>query len=265
MKSINQFFLGVTSYSKVLPFVKEHKMWSFFLFPLGLNLVLFGLLVYLVILFSVSLHQFFLVSAIGFGFTEGTWVFVLLTWLFSYGAKLFMFYLVWQFYQLLSLIFLAPLFSYLSEQVQEILSGSKLQFSLAKFMKDLIRGIQLGLVNVFYQCLWILLLYVTAFFIPFLIPFLPIALFVVGAYYYGFAMIDYRNEVYGLSPKESRATVKQVKWFALGNGTAFQFLLMIPFIGTLLAPSFALVAAALGMEEMRVDTDRNDCTRILHD
>ena len=250
MKSINQFFLGVYSYSNVIPFVRKHQIWSFFLLPLFLNVALFGLLVYAVVVFSANFYQFILAGAADLGVSEGTWFFILLTWIFSYGVKLFLFYLVWQFYQLLSLIFLAPLFSYLSEKVQAALSGEVIPFSTMQFMKDILRGLQIAVVNIFYQAVWLLVLYVTAFFVPVLLPFLPPALFLVGAYYYGFAMIDYRNEVYRLSPAASRNTVKQFKWFVLGNGGAFQLLLMIPVVGTLFAPSFALVAAALGLEEL---------------
>lgn len=250
MKSVNQFFLGVFSYFKVLSFVKRHKIRSFFLLPLLLNVAFIGLLVYAVVIFSASFYQFALAWASGAGLSEGTWFFTVLTWLFCYGAKLLLFYLVWQFYQLLSLIFLAPMFSYLSEKVQAALSGKVSPFSMAQFGKDILRGLQLALVNIFYQCVWIVFLYLGAFFMTILLPFLPLALFLVGAYFYGFAMIDYRNEVYRLSPAASRKTVKQFKWFALGNGVTFQLLLMIPIVGTLFAPSFALVAAALGLEEL---------------
>ncbi len=238
------------SYSNVLAFVRKHQIWSFFLLPILLNILLFGLLVYAVVLFSASIYQLMITNAANLGLSEGTWLFILLTWFFSYGVKLLLFYVVWQFYQLLSLIFLAPLFSYLSEKVQAALSGDVSPFSTTQFMKDIVRGLQIAVVNIFYQGVWLVGLYLGVFFIPVLLPFLPLALFLVGAYYYGFAMIDYRNEVYRLSPAASRKTVKQFKWLALGNGVAFQLLLMIPVIGTLFAPSFALVAAALGLEEL---------------
>ncbi len=230
--------------------MSKHQIWSFFLLPILLNVLLFGLLVYAVVVFSASFYQLMITNAANLGLSEGTWLFVLLTWFFSYGVKLLLFYVVWQFYQLLSLIFLAPLFSYLSEKVQAALSSHMYPFSASQFFKDLGRGLQIAMVNIFYQGLWLFGLYAGTFFIPVLLPFLPPALFLVGAYYYGFAMIDYRNEVYRLSPAASRKTVKLFKWFALGNGVAFQLLLMIPVVGTLFAPSFALVAAALGLEEL---------------
>lgn len=229
--------------------------------PLLLNIALVGLLVYVAVLFSVRFQQFVLIDGAAMDLVGDTWLLAFLTWALSYGLKLVMFYLVWQFYQLLSLIFLAPLFSYLSEKVQEVLSGIKTPFSILKFAKDSLRGVQLAIVNVFYQCVWVGGLYAAALVVPILIPFLPLALFLVGAYFYGFAMIDYRNEFFGLSPKESRTTVKQLKWFALGNGVAFQVVLMVPLVGTLFAPSVALVAAALGVRKLQLVVGISDVNK----
>ena len=251
MKSIKEFFLGTSSYTQVLPFVFSNGIWSFFVWPLTFNLLLFIGLVYVIIVTSTALHSLVLTFMASIGLMDVSWIAFIITWLLSYGAKLFFLYLVWQFYQLLSLIFLAPLFSYLSEKIQEVITGREAVFSLNQFIKDVIRGIRIAIRNIFFQCLWIALFYIICFMIPILTPFLPLALFLVGAYYYGFAMIDYRSEFYHLSPKESRLFVQNHRWYALGNGIVFQTLLFIPIIGTLFAPPLALVAAALGLEKLR--------------
>ena len=254
MNSIQEIFISIKSYFRVLPFVMRNGIWSFFLLPLLLNSLLLISLIYLAMSFSSGLTNQLSYLITGQDWLGDSWLMTLFEVGFSYLLKMILFYLVWQFYQLLSLIFLSPLFSYLSEKVQEALTGVEIKFSSEQFLKDVIRGVVIGVRNVAYQISWILVLYGVSFFVPFLSPFLPFALFVLGAYYYGFTMIDYRSEVFKLSPQQSRDFVNRHSSYALGNGIVFQFILFIPVVGTLFAPSFALVAAALGIEEINSKT-----------
>lgn len=254
MNSVQEIFISIKSYFKVLPFVMKNGIWSFFLLPLLLNSLLFFGLIYLAMSFSSGLSDQLSYLVTGNDWLSDSWIMTFFQVGLSYFFKMIMFYLVWQFYQLLSLIFLSPLFSYLSEKVQEALTGVEVKFSAGQFFKDVVRGVIIGVRNVTYQILWIIVLYLVSFFLPFLSVFLPFALFFLGAYYYGFTMIDYRSEVFKLSPKQSRDFVNRHRSYALGNGIVFQFILLIPVVGTLFAPSFALVAAALGIEEITSKT-----------
>lgn len=250
MNPVKELVVSVQSYFKVLPFVLKKSIWSFFLLPLTLNAGLVFFLLYMVFESSAFAEEELAFLMMEWGLVDLAWIALIVKFLLSYGLKMILFYFVWQFYQLLSLIFLSPLFSYLSEKVQESLTGIEVQFSWTQFFKDVLRGVKIGLRNISLQLLWIMVFYCTVFLFPFLSVFLPFMLFMLGAYYYGFAMIDYRSEVFRLNTVESRRFVKKHRFLALGNGIVFQVLLLVPVVGTLFAPSFALVAAALGVEEI---------------
>lgn len=256
MYPIKELVISVQSYFKVLPFVLRNNIWSFFLLPLTLNLGLIASLLYLVFESSAFAEEELVFLMMEWGLVDLVWISLIVKFLLSYGLKMILFYFVWQFYQLLSLIFLSPLFSYLSEKVQESLTGVEVQFSGIQFLKDVLRGIKIGMKNITLQLIWIMVFYSSVFVFPFLSVFLPFVLFMLGAYYYGFAMIDYRSEVFHLDAENSRRFVKKHRYLALGNGIVFQVLLLVPVLGTLFAPSFALVAAALGIEEIYGEAPR---------
>lgn len=259
MRSIKEFFIAIGAYFNVLPFVFTNGIWSFFVLPLVLNFMLIAGLIYMIFYSVDNMSSYMGGKVIEWGLyniSGGSWIikatFALITFLLTKGILLLQIFALWQFYQLLSLIFLTPLFSYLSEKIQEVLIGTKTKFSIGQFMKDVYRGIRIAIRNIFFQVLWIILTtFVLGTILPFLAFLLPLGLFLISAFYYGFTMIDYRSEYYHFSPKESRLFVNNHKGFALGNGVVFQFLLMIPIIGTLFAPSFALVAAALGLDKLK--------------
>ena len=78
----------------------------------------------------------------------------------------------------------------------------------------------------------------------------PCILFVISMYYYGFSMIDYSNERMNLSVCESVQFVSTNKGFAIANGLIFYVLLMIPFVGLLIAPSYSVIAATIGVRKI---------------
>lgn len=70
-------------------------------------------------------------------------------------------------------------------------------------------------------------------------------LFIVQAYYVGFAMLDNYNERLGLSLTQSAALTRRHADVALGVGTVVYFLLLIPLVGTLIGPLLGGVTATL--------------------
>ncbi|HRN93049.1 MAG TPA: EI24 domain-containing protein, partial [Ferruginibacter sp.] len=73
-----------------------------------------------------------------------------------------------------------------------------------------------------------------------------IALF-VEFYYVGFSMLDYNSERNNLNYHQSIRFVGQHKGLAIGNGMVYYAMHLIPIVGWLLAPSYAVVAATLSI------------------
>ena len=148
-------------------------------------------------------------------------------------------------YQPLSLILLAPLFSLLSENVQDCINDKTTGFNYSRFWIDVKRGVIIGVKNVLIQVPILMVLFFISLVFPPIAPFTVIASFLVTSYFYGFTMMDYKNEYYRLSPQESRKYVNSNLSQSITIGAVFNILLYIPILGTIFGPAFALVSAAL--------------------
>jgi CysZ protein len=69
----------------------------------------------------------------------------------------------------------------------------------------------------------------------------------VECYYYGFSMLDYSCERHNLSPSQSIEYISKHKGLAIGNGMVFFLMHLVPVIGWVLAPAYAVVAATISI------------------
>ena len=97
-----------------------------------------------------------------------------------------------------------------------------------------------------------------SFAVPILAVLAPFLIYIVESYYFGFAMLDYRNEFMLISAKKSRILINQHKGLVLGIGSMFNFMLFVPFLGVLVAPVLSVVAGGLAFNEV---DDRLDFTK----
>jgi CysZ protein len=66
-------------------------------------------------------------------------------------------------------------------------------------------------------------------------------------------MIDYSNERKRLSIRESIHFIQKQKGLTLGNGVVYQLLVSIPFLGAIVAPITAVVAATISVNEKELN------------
>ncbi|MEY2639883.1 MAG: hypothetical protein RIR90_1365, partial [Bacteroidota bacterium] len=83
----------------------------------------------------------------------------------------------------------------------------------------------------------------------------PILAILVECYYYGFSMLDYSMERHKKSAAESIYYIGQHKGLAIGNGLVFYIMHMVPFIGWVFAPAYAVVAATLSIYPLKQSTN----------
>ncbi len=254
---IREFFLAVVNYRKAFNFIIKHKLLPYYLAPL-----IVAVLFIIVSFFGISIFTDWLDALFQqwFGITVKNTSFnvfkdykefflgagsVLITIL----LKILMFFLVFRVNKYITLIVLSPVLAYLSEKVDSIVNGRDYPFKINLFLKDVWRGVLLALRNMIIEFIWVIGLWTATFFIPILIPFTAVILFIVSAYYYGFAMLDYSNERKRLSIRESIQYIKKRKGLTLGNGIVYQLMVSIPFFGAIVAPITAVVAATLTVQE----------------
>lgn len=255
---LNEFAIGLRSYKNALDFIFKNKLGIYYLAPL-----LVAFLFIIVSIFGISIFTDWLdrLYQAWFGITVKDTSFELLTEYkeFFSGAgtvvitillKILMYFLVFRVNKYVTLIILSPVLAYLSERVDQIQTGKEYPFNSVQFLKDVGRGVLLASRNMIIEFVWVIALWTATFFIPILLPFTAIILFIVSAYYYGFSMIDYSSERRRLSIRESIHFIQKRKGLTLGNGVVYQLLVSIPFFGAIVAPITAVVAATLSIHEI---------------
>lgn len=255
MTAGKQLELGFRTYFNAIGFIFSKGLWWAFLIPLAMNILLFigG---YTFIESVTKNLQDWIVGIVGLKestfFLSGLLTGVLggVVWLLLKVMFFFMF-AFWGGY--ITLILLSPLFAYLSERTEEIISGKKYPFNPDQFMRDIVRGILISFRNLFIQTGWMILFFILGF-IPVVGWFGALVLFIISAYFYGFAFIDYTSERRKMKIRDSVQFVRSNKWLAIANGTIFSLFLILPFCGVLFsgfAAIVSVVAATMAVNEIQ--------------
>jgi len=130
----------------------------------------------------------------------------------------------------LLLLVLSPVFSMVSEEVGQRLSGKIYRFSPAQLLKDVIRGIKISIRNLIYQYFLIAGISIALYFLPemSIINLLGnILISIITAYFYGFSILDYAMENYRMSYNHSVNFVRQHPGLAIGLGSIYYLIISL--------------------------------------
>lgn len=172
---------------------------------------------------------------------------------------LMFFYFSW--FKYLFLIVGSPVFAWLSEKTESLINGTEYPFSLKQFFKDSIRGITIALRNTLWQTVYtISILFLSL--IPLIGWATPVLALFIECYYFGFSMLDYTSERKGLTATQSIYFIGQHKGLAIGNGMVFYLFHLLPVIGWVLAPGYAVIAATLSLRNIETSVTHINATNI---
>ena len=181
----------------------------------------------------------------------------LLNFLFAFATFIFWLILVLLYFSLFKyiwLIFGSPAFAYLSEKTEAILENRSLTFSFARLGKDILQSIAVSFRNMFWQTVYVLSLLLLSF-LPVVGWVAPVIALIIEAYYYGFAMLYYSCERRNLSTQQSFSFIGSHRGLAIGNGFIFYTLHLVPIIGWIFAPAYAVIAATVSMIKVRENNE----------
>jgi CysZ protein len=136
-------------------------------------------------------------------------------------------------------VLLSPLLSNLSVAVEKKILGSEPPaLNWKETLQDIGRSLKLAIRNFLHELLYC-----------FVLNFVPlvgqVGCVIISAYYYGFGYMDYVLERKRMSVKEAVSFTKKHKGTAIGIGIVMNFMMLIPFVGWIVAPTYATVAATL--------------------
>lgn len=174
----------------------------------------------------------------------------LLRFLFIFGQivlQLILMLIYFSWFKYLFLIIGSPVFAWLSEKTESLINNRAYPFSIGQFFKDVFRGISIAVRNTLWQTVYTISILTIAL-IPIVGWATPVLALLIECYYLGFSMLDYTSERKGLSPSESIDFIGNHKGLAIGNGMVFYLLHLLPFIGWVIAPGYAVIAATLSLQ-----------------
>jgi CysZ protein len=248
MDFLHQIKTSLLSYYRTYRFIENHNLWKIFILPAIINLIITVVIVIVSIKTSGYIVELFFENIKPA--SEDKEILSLVHGLLMVIVRATIFFLYLKIYRYLILITLAPLFAAISSKVQTIATGQKRKACTKMYLMDCTRGIQIALRNFLIEAVLSTIIIVVSFIIAWIIPLAPILILILESWYVGYSFADYRNEHFALSKKESRKQMWTYPGLVLGNGLFFNILILIPIIGVLFAPVFALVSSGLSINHL---------------
>ena len=245
---LKEIVIAIESYFRAHQFIRKHRLWKWILLPGLLYMVLFAAGMYFFVVSSNNVVSY-LSKVIGIDSWLQMQRNAFLSFIFLMGGIMLRIILLFFYFSLFKYLFLivgSPLFAYLSEKTEAILEGKDYPFNLKQILKDIFRGIRLAIRNSLWQTVYTISILILSLF-PVIGWITPVIALFIECYYYGFSMLDYSCERHKLSPSESVAFIGKHRGLAIGNGLLFYVMHIVPIIGWIFAPAYAVVAATLSL------------------
>ncbi len=249
---LQEIIIAFQAYLQAHRLIVKYKMWKWIVFSGLIYTILFAVGIYFFWIYSnKGVHYIFNRSGILAwldNMKEG-WLYLVVI----VGQLIIVAVLLSLFFSLFKFIFLiigSPIFAYLSEKTESIISGKTFSFSMVRLLKDIKRAIVIALRNFLWQLVYLLAILILSF-VPVIGWIAPLIALLTECYYFGFSMLDYTSERNQLSERESITFISRHRGLAIGNGLVFYGMHLVPVIGWIFAPSYAVVAATLSINAAR--------------
>ena len=249
---LKEIIISFQAYFHAHHFIIKHRLWKWILLPGLIYAILFCLGIYLFWISSSSVIEFLLQRTgvkVWMQNMQNSW----LSFFLIFGQVILHLVLMLFYFSLFKYLFLiigSPLFAWLSEKTEAIIEGKEMPLNVKLLTNDIIRGIRLALRNVIWQTVYSVSILILSF-LPVIGWTTPLLALVIECYYLGFSMLDYSFERNKLSTAQSIAFISRHKGLAIGNGLIFYLMHLIPVIGWVLAPSYAIIAATISLYKVK--------------
>ena len=245
---LKEIVIAIQSYFRAHQFIIKHRLWKWILIPGILYTILFCFSIYFFGKSATAVIDYLMVQT-GLQHWADSMKSSWLGFLFTFAGIILWLLLMLLYFSLFKYLFLiigSPLFAYLSEKTESIIDGKEFAFSWKQLAKDMVRGIRLAIRNSLWQTVYVVSLLILSF-VPLAGWITPMITLFVECYYYGFSMLDYSCERHKLSASKSIEYIGKHKGLAIGNGMVFYLMHLVPFVGWVLAPAYAVVAATISL------------------
>lgn len=153
-------------------------------------------------------------------------------------------------FKYLFLLVFAPFFTYLHLRIIALEKKVIFQLDKALYFKILTRFVILNLTNLITQTVYLIPIVLICT-LPILGWFTPIFTIVMECYFLGYAMLDLGLTTAKKNKNAGAIFMGQHKGLPIGNGIVFYLIHLLPIIGWITAPFYALVAAHINIQEVK--------------
>ena len=261
---LREIIIAIAAYGKAHDVIRRHRLWKLILIPGFVYMLLFIAGFYVFAITGKHIVSERLLNVFGIKSWLERMDSGLLSFIFSFtGLVVWLVGMLFYFslFKYFWLIVGSPVFAWLSEKTETLLTGKTYHFSFKQLLKDSVRGMGIAGRNMLWQTVY----FIALFFIS-LIPVVgwgvPFLALLIEAYYFGFSMLDYSFERKGESVGSSIRYIGLHKGLAMGNGMVFYAMHALPVVGWLLAPVYAVVAATITMMDKSHDGILSDQQKI---
>lgn len=267
-----EFWLSLKSYREAFRFIRNHRLYWYFLIPAVLMLIIY---------YVGNKIMNIRIEADLSNMNGIVWYFI------HVAINISIAILLMKFAKYLVVIVLSPLLSHLSQRCEKIITGNTYPIDYRQILHDVRRGIRLAFRNIIWEYFFFIIILIIASIgwnEPRQSPLFYLT-FIIGFYYYGFSFIDYDNERRKLDERKSIEYVRLHRGLAMGIGMIYSLLILVPvdltvlfsisdpstlsFEGIMLvlghimlwacasiAPILAIVSASIAMEELRAEESK---------
>ena len=227
---------SIRAYGGTIRLINQLGLWKYFSVPI-----------------LISLLTAVLIGVLSWGYSDNLGGLISKIWIWEWGAETFKsistiigaitiiaFGLI--VYKHIVLALSAPFMGLVSEKIEAHMIGTDPDQYNNLNWKLLWRGIRINVRNLLLELLLSFPILLIGF-IPVIGIISSVLLFLVQAYYAGFGNMDYTLERH-LSYKQSIKFVRNHKGIAIGNGTVFMLMLLIPVLGIILVLPLSVTAAS---------------------
>lgn len=249
---LKEIIISFQSYFHAHRFIIKHRLWKWILIPGLIYAILFCLGIYLFWISSSSVIEFLLQTTgvkLWMQNMQNSW----LSFFLIFGQIILHLVLMLFYFSLFKYLFLiigSPLFAWLSEKTEAIIEGKDLPLNFKLLINDICRGIRLAFRNMLWQTVYSVSILILSF-LPVVGWITPLLALSIECYFLGFSMLDYSFERNKLSTSQSIAFISRHKGLAIGNGLIFYLMHLLPVIGWILAPSYAIIAATISLYKVK--------------
>jgi CysZ protein len=249
---LKELIISIRAFFLAHQFIMQHRMWRWMILP-G---IIYG------VMFVFGINYFSLSSS---AFIE--WIILktgLKSWVDAVGSDLLGFFITmgsfWLWFTLLLsyfaifkfvfLILFSPVFSYHHLRIAAIQQNETFVFKWGEYIKLMFRAIKLTITNLLWQTVYLIPIILVCT-IPIIGWFTPIFTILIECYFFGYAMLDYGLATENKNRVTAANYVSNHKGLPIANGIAFYLMHLVPVVGWITAPFYALIAAHLNTQEIK--------------